>query len=87
MSAAATSLGCLATQVRALRVQAGLKQRQLAKAAGVSSDTAYEIEAGRQTDPRLSTVQRLARALSDAHGRRVTVDELAGEPAAAAQQP
>lgn len=85
MSAAATSPGCLAEQVKALRVKAGLKQRQLAREAGVSSDTAYEIEAGRQTDPKLSTVQALAGALTKALGRVVTVDELVGEPTAAAQ--
>lgn len=50
-----------------LRHRSGLTQQQLAESAGVSRATVHLIESG-QGDPRVSTVELLARALGvDAH--------------------
>jgi len=61
-------------QVRAWRGVRGLSQRALAERAGVGYVLVARLELG-QTDPRLSTLRRLAEALN------VTVGELVdGEP-------
>lgn len=49
--------------LRALRETAGLTQKQLAAAAGVRLATLSELETGTTTDPRLSTLAKLADAL------------------------
>ena len=60
------------TRLRAIREGKGVSLRELKKASGVAVATLARIEAGGY-DPRLSTLRRLARALS------VTVAELIGE--------
>lgn len=53
----------LSGRLRRLRTAAGMTQQQLAVAAGLSLGNVATIEAARTTDPRLSTVVALARAL------------------------
>jgi len=63
-------------QVRAWRTKRGLSQRALAERAGVGYVLVARLELG-QTDPRLSTLRRLAEALN------ITVGELVeGAPGA-----
>jgi HTH-type transcriptional regulator, competence development regulator len=50
-------------RVRDARVKAGLSQSQLARLCGMVQSRIAEIEAG-ESDPRLSTVRRVAEALS-----------------------
>jgi len=59
----------IAEQVRAWRGVRGLSQRALAERAGMPYPMVARLELG-QTDPRLSTLRRLAKALN------VTVGEL-----------
>jgi transcriptional regulator with XRE-family HTH domain len=56
--------------VRRLRQELGLTLRQLAQIAQVKAPTVSQIELGQNTNPRVHTVLKLARALN------VTVDEL-----------
>ncbi len=58
--------------VRAIREAQGITQRDLATRAGITQAALFRLESG-ETDPRLSTLRRLARALN------VTVAELIGE--------
>ena len=60
------------TRLRAIRQRKGVSLRALKKRSGVAVATLARIEAGGY-DPRLSTLRRLAKALS------VTVAELIGE--------
>ena len=60
------------TRLRAIREGKGVSLRVLKKMSGVAVATLARIEAGGY-DPRLSTLRRLAKALS------VTVAELIGE--------
>lgn len=48
---------------RARRKQAGLTQAQVAKAAGVRPETVYRIEAGRDVNPTVKTLERLMKAV------------------------
>ena len=50
----------LADYVTALRRQADLSQRELAALAGVPASTVARLESGATTDPRLSTMAKLA---------------------------
>jgi predicted transcriptional regulator len=52
-------------QIRAARALIGWRQRDLAKAAGISAIGVKNIERG-QVDPRLSTVAAIERAFADA---------------------
>ena len=73
-------------RLRRLRIEAGLSLRALALAAGVSHDTAMEIEAGRRS-PHPATVKKLADALAVGVGELVdweAEDEREKAPAAAA---
>ncbi|MCA9878267.1 MAG: helix-turn-helix transcriptional regulator [Thermomicrobiales bacterium] len=56
--------------LKRLRIEAGLSLRGLAVAAGVSHDTAMEIEAGKRT-PHPATVKKLATALGVSVGALV----------------
>jgi transcriptional regulator with XRE-family HTH domain len=58
--------------VRQIREARGLSLRALADKAGMSYVALYRLESG-ETDPRLGTLRRLARALN------VTVADLIGE--------
>ena len=60
-------------RIKALREAAGMSQQALAVAAGLSVSVVSQLEQGTKRDPRLSTVQALARALG------VDIRELAGE--------
>ena len=59
--------------LKALREQRGLSVRKLGELAGVHYVSLVKMESGK-LDPRLSTLQRVARALG------VTVSELIGDP-------
>jgi transcriptional regulator with XRE-family HTH domain len=63
----------IAEQVRAYREQRGLSQRGLARAAGVAAVLVTKLESEAISDPRISTLRKLAKALD------VTVAELIGE--------
>lgn len=52
-------------QIRAARALLGMHQLELCRRAGVSRTTLHEFEAGK-SDPALSTVGRLVRALEEA---------------------
>jgi transcriptional regulator with XRE-family HTH domain len=71
----------LASRLAELRRNAGLSQQQLSNAAGVAIKTISEIETGVQTNPTLSTLNGLTRALG------VTVDDLLTDPEAVATFP
>jgi transcriptional regulator with XRE-family HTH domain len=60
-------------RLRELRIAAGLTQQELAVRAGLSVSAVAHLEVGRIPDPRVSTLQALARALG------VSLDSLAGE--------
>lgn len=49
--------------LRRLRVQAGLTQEELAERSGVSVRTIRGLETGRRPNPRMTTMQELAKAL------------------------
>ena len=53
--------------IRRLRVEAGLTQQELAKLAGVSQAHIAKIEGGK-VDPRVSTVNRILRVLTEGRG-------------------
>ena len=55
-------VGRVATRIRALRLKRHLTQAALAKEAGVSREYLMRLEA-RQYDPRLSVLERIAKAL------------------------
>ena len=50
-------------QIRAARVMLNLKQKELAKLAGISVATLNNIERGAQTDPKISTMSYIREAL------------------------
>ncbi|MEV7924254.1 helix-turn-helix domain-containing protein [Kitasatospora sp. NPDC088779] len=66
-------MGTVGDRVRELRKRAGLTQRELAKAAGVSFRTVENLEQGRGGTPRLETLHKLAVPL------RTTTSHLQGE--------
>jgi transcriptional regulator with XRE-family HTH domain len=63
----------VADVIKKLRESQGLTQYELSVRAGLTLGTLTSLEQGTNTDPRLSTLVRLARAL------HVTIDELAAE--------
>ncbi len=70
MSATLTRLGTIPLQMRflgqemkRLRNERFLSQRDLAQRAGVSPTTIMHLETGESADPRLSTVRKVAEAL------------------------
>ena len=60
----------LAENIKRHRAKKGFSQEQLAQAAGVTYSALSKIEAGYLTDPRVRTLQKIARALE------VTIDDL-----------
>jgi transcriptional regulator with XRE-family HTH domain len=62
----------LGARIRARREAAGLTQQQLAARAELALSVLTKLEQGKATDPKLSTLRALARALG------VTLDELVG---------
>lgn len=60
----------LGKTVRKLRIKIGLSQGKLARLADVSNNTIVNIEAGKQDNPTIETIKKLANAL------KVSTDEL-----------
>jgi len=60
----------LARKVKQLREKLGLSQEKLARLADVSNNTIINIEAGKQDNPTIDTLKRVAKALD------VSVEEL-----------
>ncbi len=71
MEAIMTPLGA---NLHRLRKAAGWTQQDLAVAAGLNTSIVSQIEQGKNQDPRLKTLQALAKALG------VTVDALVNPP-------
>ena len=53
----------LAKKVKQLREKLGLSQEKLARLADVSNNTVINIEAGKQDNPTIDTLKKVARAL------------------------
>ena len=60
----------LARKVKQLREKLGLSQEKLARLADVSNNTVINIEAGKQDNPTIDTLKKVAKALN------VSVEEL-----------
>ena len=60
----------LAKKVKQLRQKLGLSQEKLARLADVSNNTIINIEAGKQDNPTIDTLKKVAKALN------VSVEEL-----------
>jgi len=54
----------LAKKVKQLREKLGLSQEKLARLADVSNNTVINIEAGKQDNPTIDTLKKVARALN-----------------------
>ncbi len=52
------------TKIKQLREKNGLSQEKLARLANVSNNTMVNIESGKQTNPTIETVSKIAKALS-----------------------
>ena len=53
----------LAKKVKQLREKLGLSQEKLARLADVSNNTIIKIEAGKQDNPTIDTLKKVAKAL------------------------
>ena len=53
----------LARKVKQLREKLGLSQEKLARLADVSNNTVINIEAGKQDNPTIDTLKKVAKAL------------------------
>ncbi|PIR92324.1 XRE family transcriptional regulator [Candidatus Falkowbacteria bacterium CG10_big_fil_rev_8_21_14_0_10_44_15] len=60
----------LVKKVKQLREKLGLSQEKLARLADVSNNTIINIEAGKQDNPTIDTLKKIAKALN------VSVEEL-----------
>jgi DNA-binding XRE family transcriptional regulator len=58
------------TKIKQLREKKGLSQEKLARLADVSNNTIVNIESGKQTNPTIETVSKIAKALD------VTIEEI-----------
>jgi transcriptional regulator with XRE-family HTH domain len=63
----------LAKNIKRYRKERGFSQEDLARAAGITYSALSKIEAGYSQDPRVKTLQKIARALE------VTIDDLMKE--------
>ncbi|MFH1900406.1 MAG: helix-turn-helix transcriptional regulator [Patescibacteria group bacterium] len=54
----------IAKTVKRLREKAGLSQEKLARLADVSNNTLINIETGKQDNPTIDTLKKIAKALS-----------------------
>ena len=54
----------LAKKVKQLREKLGLSQEKLARLADVSNNTIINIEAGKQQNPTIDTIKKIAKALN-----------------------
>lgn len=57
-------------KIKSLRDKLGLSQEKLARLADVSNNTVVNIEAGKQQNPTIETIKKIAKALN------VSVEEL-----------
>mgnify|MGYP001591916533 FL=1 len=60
---AESSKNNLARKVKQLREKLGLSQEKLARLADVSNNTIINIEAGKQDNPTIDTLKKVAKAL------------------------
>lgn len=67
---AVSSKNNIAKTVKRLREKTGLSQEKLARLADVSNNTIINIEAGKQDNPTIETLKKIARALN------ISVEEL-----------
>jgi DNA-binding XRE family transcriptional regulator len=58
------------TKIKQLREKKGLSQEKLARNADVSNNTIVNLESGKQTNPTIETVSKIAKALD------VAIEEL-----------
>lgn len=65
-----SSKNSISKTVKKLRDKKGLSQEKLARLADVSNNTIINIEAGKQNNPTIETLKRIAKALE------VGVDEI-----------
>jgi transcriptional regulator with XRE-family HTH domain len=65
-----SSKNSISKTVKRLREKMGLSQEKLARLADVSNNTIINIEAGRQDNPTIDTLKKVAKALD------VSVEEL-----------
>jgi len=61
---AQSSKNNLAKTVKRLREKMGISQEKLARLADVSNNTIINIEAGKQNNPTIETLRRIAKALN-----------------------
>jgi transcriptional regulator with XRE-family HTH domain len=61
---AESSKNNIAKTVKRLREKAGLSQEKLARLADVSNNTLINIEAGKQANPTIDTLKKVAKALN-----------------------
>lgn len=61
----------LARKVKQLREKLGLSQEKLARLADVSNNTIINIEAGKQNNPTIDTLKKVAKALNIAVGELI----------------
>ena len=61
---AESSKNNIAKTVKKLREKAGLSQEKLARLADVSNNTLINIEAGKQDNPTIETLKKIAKALN-----------------------
>lgn len=54
----------LGKTIKELRIKLGLSQEKLARLADVSNNTIVNMEAGKQDNPTIETLKRVAKALS-----------------------
>ena len=61
------------SKIKQLREKLGLSQEKLARLADVSNNTIFNIEAGRQKNPTIETISKIAKALN------VSIEDLISE--------
>ena len=61
---AESSKNNIAKTVKRLREKTGLSQEKLARLADVSNNTVINIEAGKQDNPTIETLKKIAKALN-----------------------
>lgn len=61
---AESSKNNIAKTVKRLREKAGLSQEKIARLADVSNNTLINIEAGKQDNPTIETLKKIAKALN-----------------------
>lgn len=67
---AESSKNTIAKIVKRLREKMGLSQEKLARLADVSNNTIINIEAGKQNNPTIETLKKIAKALN------ISIEEL-----------